>query len=221
MKHLVKWALAAALVAGTATTALADGQRGSVKDGDRPFSWTGLYAGVSAGIATGQTTADLGLGGLFNTDYDMNGGLFGGQIGYNWQKGSLVLGVEGTYSGSTVQGDTTCIFILECKREVEWVATAVGRLGLAMDRSLVYVLGGVAWGEVNTKVNFAGFNLASDSQDHVGWVAGLGFEHAVSRQISLRLEYSHIDLGSEQHLGVADVDVKLDTVRLGVNYRFN
>jgi outer membrane immunogenic protein len=129
--------------------------------------------------------------------------------------------IEGTYSGTTLQGSTTCLLLLECKREVESVATVVGRLGLAMDRSLLYALGGVAWGKVDSDVSIVGINIASDSQNHVGWVAGFGFEHALSRQLSLPIEYSHIDLGSKEHFGFADVDVVLDTVRLGVNYRFN
>jgi outer membrane immunogenic protein len=212
--------VAALVLAAAGSPVLADGYRG-MKDGPRPFSWTGLYVGVNVGIATGQTTADLGLGGVFDTDYDMNGGIYGAQIGYNWQSGNMVLGIEASYSGSSLQGNTTCILVFECKREVESIGTVTGRLGLAMDRSLLYVLGGVAWGKVNSDFSIVGITLASDSQDHVGWVAGLGFEHALSNKFTLRLEYSHIDLGQEEHFGVADVDVKIDTIRLGVNYKFN
>ena len=55
---------------------------------------------------TGNTQGRPDFGGhpieqLFATDYDMNGGLFGGQIGYNYQIGSAVFGIEASYSGST------------------------------------------------------------------------------------------------------------------------
>lgn len=199
----------------------ASAQAGGLKDSPRAFSWTGFYVGASAGLATGQTSADLGLGGLFNTDYDMNGAIYGGQVGYNWQKGSLVLGVEGSYSATSLQGDTACLVVLECKRKVDSVATAVARVGYASDRSLLYVMGGAAWGEVKSETSIAGFTFLTDKQDHVGWTAGVGLEHALSRNLSVKIEYSHIDLGKEEHFGFADVDAKMDTFRIGANIKFN
>jgi hypothetical protein len=55
---------------------------------------------------TGNTQGRPDFGGhpieqLFATDYDMNGGLFGGHVGYNYQIGSAVFGIEASYSGST------------------------------------------------------------------------------------------------------------------------
>jgi outer membrane immunogenic protein len=202
------------------SVAVADGSPG-MKDGYRPFSWTGFYVGANVGLATGQTTGDFGLGGFLNTDYEMNGAVYGGQIGYNWQRGNIVLGIEGSFSGTTIQGTTTCIFVFECKREVDNIATVTGRVGYAMDRSLLYVLGGGAWAKLSSDFSIAGVTLATDSQQHSGWVAGFGFEHALSNNVTMRIEYSHIDLGSEQHFGFVDVDAKIDTIRLGANLKFN
>src|SRR5690242_4279799 len=67
------WGLLALALASPA--ALADGYRGSVKDLPEPFSWTGFYIGGSAGLVTGETRGDLGLGGVLNTDYSLNGAL--------------------------------------------------------------------------------------------------------------------------------------------------
>jgi outer membrane immunogenic protein len=216
--------VAAVLIALTSTSASADGyqQYGGTKGYPRAFSWTGFYIGLNAGLATGQTTADLGLPiGLFDTDYDLNGGVFGGQIGFNWQAGKTVFGIEATYSSSSVQGNSACFLVLECKRDVESIGTVVGRLGLAMDRSLLYVLGGVAWAEVTSQVSFIGINLVSESNTHMGWTAGIGLEHALTNNLTFKIEYSHIDLGTEQYFGIADIDVKMDIVRLGVNLKLN
>jgi outer membrane immunogenic protein len=81
---------------------------------------------------------------------------------------------------------------------------------------------------VNTDISVVGIPLLSGGETHVGWVAGFGFEHMLANHVSVRVEYAHIDLGSETHqlafVGggptIPDkVDVKLDTIRLGVNVK--
>ena len=215
----------------SATAVNADGySRNSVKDAPQYFSWTGFYLGGHAGLVTGNTTGDPGLGGPLNTDYSLSGALYGGQVGYNWQTGSTVLGVEGSFSGANIQGTTNCVAILECKRDMDWLATVVGRAGIAMDRSLLYAMAGVAWADVSTNVSIVGIPLLSGSETHVGWVAGFGFEHAFTNRVSTRIEYSHVDLGSQDtDLSLAGggvvvtdkVNVRLDTIKLGVNFKLN
>ena len=211
------------------TSAMADGMyRGTY---ERPLSSTGLYVGGHAGLATGNTQGDLHDGGgtFLTTDFDMSGALYGGQIGFNWQSGSTVFGIEGSLSGSSLQGNTTCALLFECKRDLDWLATVTGKVGYAWGHSLLYGLAGVAWGDVNTDVTFLGTSVISGGDTHVGWVVGFGFEHAISNALSFRVEYAHIDLGHADHfsfdvferINVTDtVDLKMDTIRLGVNYKF-
>src|ERR1700733_5017368 len=127
-----------------ATTVRADGPRaGSFKDGPGPQQlWQGFYVGANAGMSTGDTQ---GRTAIVNTDFSLAGGLYGVQAGYNWQRGNTVFGIEGTWSQSTIQGDTNCVAVLTCSRDVNWVATAVGRLGTTYGHTLIYALGGVAW----------------------------------------------------------------------------
>ena len=222
-------------LAGTAAAADLGHHRGSIKDAPvvAGYSWTGFYLGAHAGLVTGNTqgyVADFGLGFPISTDYSLNGALYGVHAGYNWQRGALVFGVEGSWSGSNVQGNTACLVVFDCKREVDSIYTLAGRLGWAMNRTMVYGLLGVAWGEVNTKVtsNFIPISLTSD-ETHVGWVAGFGLEHALSDRVSFRIEYMRIDLGDETHTLIATpafitpipdkVDVTIDTIRLGVNIK--
>jgi outer membrane immunogenic protein len=176
----------------------------------------------------------------------MNGALYGGQVGYLGQWGNVVAGIEGTYSGSNVQGsDAGClVFIVgvDCRRDVNWLATVVGRAGIAYDRVLLYGLGGVAWADVDTDIRVLNQPFLSGGDTHVGWTAGFGVEWALSNRVSARIEYAHIDLGSEnQSLNFADrvdilptrsslvedgggrirdrVDLQMDTVRLGINIK--
>ena len=79
-----------------APAAYADGMARRAAPMEQPFSWTGLYVGGHAGLVTGDTQGSVPP---FTTDYPVNGALYGGQIGYNWQHGRMVYGVEGSFSG--------------------------------------------------------------------------------------------------------------------------
>ena len=59
------------------------------------FTWTGCYPAsrvVTPGQMSASTRADLAID-------DLNGGLFGGYLGYNWQSGAWVFGAEGDFNG--------------------------------------------------------------------------------------------------------------------------
>jgi outer membrane immunogenic protein len=191
-------------------------------------SFQGFYVGTHSCIASGDTQGDPGLGGgLLTTDFNLTGALYGAQIGYNLQQGNTVYGLEGTWSHSSIQGDTNCVFVLNCKRDIDWVATVVGRLGMVYGRTLTYGFAGVAWGDVDTNVSILGTTILSGSDTHVGWTAGFGFEHAFTNTISGKIEYAHIDLGSKDTTltGIGTitdkVNVTLDTVRLGINIKLS
>jgi outer membrane immunogenic protein len=216
---------------------------GSIKDAPivPVFTWTGFYAGVDVGLATGDTNEQVKvdddplLEALLRTGFDVNGPIYGGHVGYNYQSGSWVVGIEGTFSGTDIDGDSPCVFVLSCSADVDWIGTVEGRIGYGFGRSLIYARGGVAWGDVSTRAIFLDpsiFNVRSD-ETHTGWTAGLGFEYAISDFVIARIEYSHIDLGSETHtldasfdgdpIGSvpASVDMEIDTVKVGVSVKFN
>lgn len=231
-RYILGMATALALTTGNAA---ADGlnRTGQIKSqaqADEPFSWRGVYVGLHAGLATGiaETNSDY----IYGADTDLSGALYGAQIGFNWQRDALVLGIEASWSGSSVQGSDVCALgpTTVCQREVDWLATVTGRAGWAMNHTLLYGFGGVAWGDVNAKGTNSHFSI-SGSETQLGWIAGFGLEHAVTNRVSFRIEYAHIDLGSDTFsLGgygegenyrpiSAKIDTQLDTVRLGVNVK--
>lgn len=199
----------------------------SIKDApvSTGYSWSGFYVGGHAGLANGSADASLAL---FNTETDLTGALYGVHAGYNFQRGAHVFGIEGSWSRSNVEGSTQCFFVITCTGEVDWVATLVGRAGLAMNHTLLYGFGGVAWGKVNAVGSLGPVFTLSGDETHTGWTAGFGLEHALNERVSFRIEYAHIDLGSETHNLTGSgfpvsipvkVDATLDTVRLGVNVK--
>jgi outer membrane immunogenic protein len=191
-----------------------------------PFNWTGFYIGGQGGFAWGKSEQYNPFGastGLFDT----RGGFGGGTIGYNWQVTNWVLGLEADFSGSDIKGTTSstptwgCVVPGGCVSEVKWFGTARARLGYAYDTWLFYGTGGAAFGRVHTFiVNAPGFD---GTNDRTGWTAGAGIEHAFTPHWSAKLEYLHVDLGSNFQWESFDPGLsraRFDLIRGGINYRF-
>ena len=82
------------LVSGTALLVSANANAGGDLAPERPFSWTGFYLGIHAGVATGDVDAFFSVAKASPWDHDRSGMIGDGQVGYNWQTGNIVLGVE-------------------------------------------------------------------------------------------------------------------------------
>jgi outer membrane immunogenic protein len=188
-----------------------------------PFSWTGFYLGANLGW--GWANADVTIGGVTGTG-KIDGVIGGGQIGYNWQAGNIVWGVEvdGQASGQKKTWNGTVLGVGWSETDkVPWFATFRGRVGYAADQWLFYVTGGGAYAEGKIDISINGLGSASWSNSHLGWSAGAGIENAINRNWSWKLEYLHFDTGSfsTNILGLpATARLKDDIVRAGVNYRF-
>jgi outer membrane immunogenic protein len=215
---------------------------GSVKDGPAAAAsyapiWAGLYVGGSVGFGTGDTSGQLKfdderldfLERLLQSDYDVNGAIYGAHIGYNIQRDSLVFGVEVGLNGTDIDGSTDVLVFGKSERELDWYATAVARLGYASGKALFYGFGGVAWGTVETTLSVPLLDASvSGESDHVGWTAGVGIEYAMTERFSVRVEYSHVDLGEETaEIGLGndfsiddEVDLSFDAIKIGASYRF-
>ncbi len=196
----------------------------SMKDTPAPMPvaiWSGLYVGGTVGFGTGDTSGKLDFKGetaeevdwfrrevtndfvgldniesLLATDYDVDGAVYGAFVGYNWQHGNKVFGIEAGLNGTDFDGHTKCALIADCNRELDYYARVVGRLGYAVDKFLFYGFGGVAWGDVETDVDlpWGGF---TGSETHVGWTGGVGIEMALTERFFVGVEYAHVDLGEE------------------------
>jgi outer membrane immunogenic protein len=177
------------------------------------FTWTGAYVGLNGGY--GFSESDISA--PFTTgSFDTSGGLVGGTLGYNYQIGQAVLGIEGDIDASFMKGSTICGGGFSCETKNNWLGTVRGRLGYAMGRFMPYVTGGAAFGDVKTSV--AGLGSASDTQ--VGWTAGAGVEAMLTGPWSAKVEYLHVDLGRTDAVFGSSTKFESDMVRAGLNYRF-
>ncbi|KAB2913133.1 MAG: porin family protein [Hyphomicrobiaceae bacterium] len=172
------------------------------------FSWTGLYVGAHIGY--GWSDVDWQGGAR-----DGSGALAGAQIGYLWQSGALVWGVEADASSSWVDGGG---------HDINWLASVRGRLGAAINnnRTLLYATAGGAWADADYAA--AGFGTLSDT--HFGWVAGGGIEHMLAPNVTARVEYLYYGFDSITApagvlgAGATTVDPSVQTVRFGLNFKF-
>lgn len=173
------------------------------------FTWTGFYAGVNAGYGFGDFTRD---GRNFD---DANGFIGGGQIGYNYQIGQFVAGLETDLQYSGIEADGRGPFF-GASAELSYFGTIRGRLGVAFDRALIYGTGGFAYGQSEIKA----LGL-SDDQTHTGWALGAGIEYAFTNNITAKAEYLYVDLENEKFFNnTVRAGAELSTIRAGVNYKF-
>jgi len=219
-------------------------------------SWTGLYLGlhggggwshVSASTApSGVIVGALGDPGLQSTG--LSGAVFGGQLGYNWQVANWVFGAEGDFSSAGLNGATQSVFpsiapggfqdSIQVHQNIGWLASARGRLGYVWGTLLLYVTGGAAWANVDSKVlvndGATGTSAAGSFTDHrSGWTLGAGYEWMIAPNWIGRAEYLYYSFGNNTlnrtvtfpgGLGTDTITTnKLNTnvVRVGLSYKFD
>jgi len=159
-----------------------------------------------------------------NTPGDWEGTPWGLTAGYDMQHGSMVYGAALDFTGGTITATSTTGGGFgcgggSCFTDVENSVALRGRIGRAHDRTLFYATAGLASAEATGRTA-----VVNGSDRLLGWVAGVGIEHAVSDRTTLSLEYLYTDLGRLE-LPTACVfncytDVAYGTLRLGVNIRF-
>ncbi len=184
------------------------------------YNWSGFYVGINGGGAFGHSSVSNVLG---SQGFNVDGGLVGGTIGYNYQVGQWVFGVEGDIDWADIRGSTNsgpCVGGT-CSVKNDWLATVRGRVGYAFDRFMPYVTGGGAF--VDVKTSAPGF--ASNSNTQAGWTVGGGLEFAINGPWTAKVEYLYVDLGNDTcdagSCGVSTTtDFHTNIVRAGINYRF-
>ena len=200
--------------------------------------WTGFYIGGTLGGAWGDTSLKLeakpGNGTVVIPPVDVarinqiaaddnnNSGFTGGLIGgYNYQNGSLLLGIEMDYSAMDIEQERTNTYqsavvvtppitpappvpsyTLNQKVQTDWVWTLRPRIGYVSGPWMVYATGGIASTRITLDTAFADTRTppntasSSTSDTKTGWTMGLGGAYAFSPNWSVRGEWLYTDFGS-------------------------
>jgi outer membrane immunogenic protein len=224
-----------------------------------PFSWTGFYIGANAGYHSdsdrastaadpvGWTFGAVAIDAVTPGTVHPSGFTGGGQIGFNWQMNSLVWGIEAdaSWMGGTATravtgfaGGVNPADVFTTTAQSHFFGTLRPRVGLAVDRALFYVTGGLAVTDAKFTDSFGFFGnnvvtTVSDNTTRVGWTAGVGIEYAFTNNWSVKAEYLYADLGNFTQsiptcvpCGVgSDISVTHryteNIGRVGLNYKFD
>jgi len=207
------------------------------------FTWQGLYMGFNYGYAwegsrnvttagfplydttrSGNWSTAAATGATGSAHAGLEGFFGGGQIGYNWQAGALVLGIEADIQGGGIGGrggydsivpggraDSIVLTRTNVRRDLEHFGTVRGRLGYTVTPTILgYLTGGLAYGDANVGATAnqsldpsgltSGTARAARSRELTGWTLGAGAEMAITPNLSAKIEYLYYDLGSVQAL---------------------
>ncbi|WP_336812452.1 caspase family protein [Bosea sp. MMO-172] len=238
---------------------------------ERP-RWTGFYAGGSlgGGRQSGRTTVAGPYGsptiqvgtptpitilapyaidpaavpGRLSTDG--SGAVGGGQFGFNYQIGAVVIGAETDLSATRLGGSQTSAanpagtrFTTRAQNELSMLGTVRARAGFVLGDFMIYGSGGYAYGLIDQKGSIAPDTPAtvsgaagSRSGMASGWALGGGVEYAILPGMTLRLDYTHYDLGNQKlnlldYTGLAPTQYAVmrartsgDILKAGFNFGF-
>lgn len=183
------------------------------------YDWTGLYAGLQAGYATGRseiTAFDPEDAESASLDFTVDGFVGGGHVGYLTQFGRFVVGAEGDIEYTGLEGDFTDTADDgggSVSVDVDVQGSLRARLGYAFDRILPYATGGLAIARMEVAFeDFEAGQVFGYDSTRVGWTVGAGVVAAVTERISAGVEYRYTDYGSaEGTIFIPDEDLRIET----------
>lgn len=195
------------------------------------YSWDGFYAGLSLGYAWENLDSRIGLG-VGSNNFTPNGAVGGLYLGRNWQfSPSLVIGLDSSIEGAAVKQSRNLALgagigafggTLTVSNNFRMATRA--RVGLAMDRALLYVAGGVSMANFNATANWGGAFAESWSTTRTGWTIGTGLDYAFTLNWIGRVEYRYSSFGNftrwSPFAGQLTQRINDHAVRAGIAYKF-
>lgn len=147
-----------------------------------------------------------------------DGVVYGGQLGYDYQAGNTVFGVEGEVTGASTKDTANGVLVAGDRLKVSAGRDLYvgGRVGfVAGNRALIYAKGGYTNARFDTHYT----STTSDIEDHDtvdGWRLGAGTEVKLNDKVYLKGEYRFSKYDSDS----AGVNAERHQVVGGVGIRF-
>jgi outer membrane immunogenic protein len=161
------------------------------------YDWSGFYIGINGGWAQAHDHRTNNTAGLELGSYDSNGGTVGGQLGYRWQTGGWVFGLEAQGNWADLSGSRQNLGnpLNSLRSKMDAFGLFTGQIGYAWNNVLLYAKGGAAVTDRNYEfvANATGAVGASSGYD-TRWspTVGAGLEYGFGGGWSIGVEYDHI-----------------------------
>ncbi|MET3898397.1 outer membrane immunogenic protein [Devosia sp. UYZn731] len=195
------------------------------------FSWTSCYVGVPLTWSTSPLDSNAPLSNYSTTPNGIGGGAQAG-CDYQMPDSPLVVGIVVDAIASSSEESLAPVAGQELTGSIPFMGSIRGRIGVALDTTLLYATGGLAVARVENNLVVVGGALdATASNTYVGWTIGAGVEHMVTDNLSVFAEYDYADLGSKTNTfdgadfdgagrNFLDISAVTHTVKVGLNYHF-
>jgi outer membrane immunogenic protein len=164
------------------------------------YNWSGFYVGAQVGHLWGDY--DFNVTGVNQTKFDVDGGLWGGHAGYNWQSGPWVYGIEVDLNGASADGNDGGFGGSLDTGKIDMTGSVRGRLGYAWNNWLWYATGGWATARVEHTRNAI---LESQDKWHNGWTIGTGVSVGLTKNWVAGVEYRFTDYEDKTYTWTASV----------------
>jgi outer membrane immunogenic protein len=201
------------------------------------YDWSGFYIGANGGWGSSRNCWDFlpVAGGVAPEGcHDASGGTVGGQVGYRWQAGTWVFGLEAQGNWADFEGGNVSLFNPAFRNEsrVDAFGLFTGQIGYAANNVLFYVKGGAAV----TSNEYRSFDVATNTLagitgDDTRWggTVGVGLEYGFAPNWSAGIEYNHLFMQDRTYtfttpggafFGTDRISQDVDLVTARVNYRW-
>ena len=180
---------------------------------------SGWYIGGLLGYGFADTDINAPAGSF---DFDADGAVAGGLIGWNFVNGPVLVGLEADFLGGDVEASQS-FGANRVNASVDWMAGLRARAGVHVTPQMfLFGMIGVGFAEIDLPTTGAGGGPASETFS--GLQYGAGAEAKLSENWNLRLDYLYTDLdsGSITYAGgtTATYDPDIHQARAGLVYKF-
>jgi outer membrane immunogenic protein len=200
------------------------------------YDWTGFYIGGNGGYASSRNCwGFVPVAGAVIPDgcHSQSGGVVGGQVGYRWQGGPMVFGLEAQGDWASLRSLHVSLVnpLLTDSSKVTGLGLFTGQIGYAWSAALLYLKGGAALtkNSLLQATTFGGVGLNYATSTRWGGSIGVGFEYGFTPNWSAGIEYDRLFMGTSNNsfsvpagaaVAVNRISQDVDMVTVRVNYKF-
>jgi outer membrane immunogenic protein len=172
------------------------------------YDWSGFYIGANGGYGWSRQCIDITA--FNNGPFDFaegcknaGGGIVGGQVGYRWQAGTWVFGLEAQGDWANLRNERESLLFPgnTWKSNINALGLFTGQVGYAWNAALLYVKGGAAVANQRFDIfdTATGIGIAQAQRTRWGGVVGVGLEFGFAPNWTAGIEYDYLFRSNESN----------------------